>query len=102
MSRSTPSASEAIKQLERKFVPRIIFKTGLYGFTIATFLVSIIVASTKLKKDDVHYLETVSYHRSIEIKEFLNKYKDVKPGLIPNKEKVEGFLDKVKEDQKKN
>ena len=51
---------EQFKQLERKFIPRIVFKTGLMGFTLATIMFSAIYVFNNLSKDDYQYLETVS------------------------------------------
>ncbi|KAG2386143.1 hypothetical protein C9374_002589 [Naegleria lovaniensis] len=88
---------EMFKQLEKKFIPRIILKTGAYGFTLATILLGSFYALNALTREDYQYLDTVSYHRDIKIKEFKQKYFQHHPGLIPTPHKMNQFIEKIKE-----
>jgi len=63
MSSSGPTkelSKEAAQEFERKFLPRVIAKTGIRGFTLATMMIGTFFLFNFLSREDIKYLDTVS------------------------------------------
>ena len=53
-------SKEAAQEFERKFLPKVIAKTGIRGFTLATMMIGTFFLFNFLSREDIKYLDTVS------------------------------------------